>query len=425
MEGSHIGLLVILLILIILSSIFSATETAYSSLNGIRLKQMAKNGDKRARVAYSNWKNFTAVITTILIGNNIVNILATSIATSLFTGIFSGAKGVAIATAVMTITILIFGEIIPKILAKSSSEQFALIVGKPISWLVTIFRPISIVVEKFEESFEKKMEIEQVTATEDELLEIVSTIEHEGVLEQEERELIESVIEFDDKSVRDIMIPQDQVIFLYDNATYDQLKEVLRQHKLSRLPIISYKTAQVVGVLRVRDVLDALLREDDIVISQLMQKPVFVPQRRKLPQVLEDIQKSREHMAIVTESRNSHVFVGILTLEDVLEELVGEIYDEYDQLPHHVVEIGHHTFQIDGNVSLAQFFDEYAEEQEVPNTKARTFAAWIFELNNQKKVRKGRELAYENLEIKVLETKEGMASKIELQILSVLDDELD
>ncbi|MCH4285991.1 MULTISPECIES: hemolysin family protein [Bacillota] len=423
MDGSHIGLLILLVILIALSACFSSAETAYSSLNVIRLKQMAKSGNKKAKTAYANAKNFTAVITTILIGNNVVNILATSILTSLATELIKGAAGVAVATGVMTVLILAFGEITPKIVAKAKAENIALLMAKPLSILVTVLRPISFVVEKIEQHWEEKLQIENVTATEDELLEIVSTIEQEGVLEQEERELIESVIEFDDKNVRDIMVPRDQVVFLYDNATYDQLKTTLHDHKLSRLPVISYETTQVVGILRVRDVLDALLEGKEVVIKDLMQPPVFVTQRKKLPAVLEDIQKSREHIAIVEESQTSHVYVGIVTLEDVLEELVGEIYDEYDPLPNHVLEIGLHTFEIDGKVSLIDFFDTYVEDQDVPDTKARTFAAWIYELNNHRKVRKGREIEFENFEIKVLDTKDGMASRIELTILSYNDDE--
>lgn len=422
MDSSHIGLFLILALLIALSALFSSTETAYSSVNQIRLKQMGKNGNKRAKTAYNNTKRFTALITTILIGNNIVNILATSIATMLFTELF-GSAGVGVATGIMTLLILVFGEVAPKIIAKAKAEDCTLWMAKPMSILVTVFRPITSVVEKVEEHWEKKLDIEQVTATEDELLEIVSTIEQEGVLEQEERELIESVIEFDDKSVRDIMVPRDQVVFLYDNATFDQLKELLRDHKLSRLPILSYETTEVVGILRVRDVLDAMLSGQSVVIKDLMCEPVFVNQRKKLPDVLEEIQKSREHMAIVEESLTSHVFVGIITLEDVLEELVGEIYDEYDPLPNHVIEIGLHTFEIDGKVSLVDFFDTYVEDQEAPQTKARSFAAWVYELNHHRKVRKGREITFENFEIKVLETEDGMAARIELQILSPQEDE--
>lgn len=423
MDSSHIGLFLLLAGLLVLSALFSSTETAYSSVNQIRLKQMAKSGNKKAKTAYNNTKKFTALITTILIGNNIVNILGTSIATMLFTEMF-GSAGVGIATGVMTLLILMFGEVAPKIIAKAKAEDCTLFMATPMRILVVIFRPVSIIVEKLEQHWEKKLDIEQVTATEDELLEIVSTIEQEGVLEQEERELIESVIEFDDKSVRDIMVPRDQVVFLYDNATFDQVKKTLSEHKLSRLPILSYETTEVVGVLRVRDVLDAMLADQEIHIAELMREPVFVNQRKKLPDVLEDIQKSREHMAIVEESLTSHVFVGVITLEDVLEELVGEIYDEYDPLPNHVIEIGLHTFEIDAKVSLPDFFETYVEDQEPPETKARNFAAWVYELNHHRKVRKGREISFENFELKVLETESGMASRIELQILSPQEDEL-
>lgn len=423
MDSSHIGLFLLLAGLLVLSALFSSTETAYSSVNQIRLKQMAKNGNKKAKTAYNNTKKFTALITTILIGNNIVNILGTSIATMLFTEMFGNA-GVGIATGVMTLLILMFGEVAPKIIAKAKAEDCTLFTAKLMRWLVVLFRPITIIVEKLEQHWESKLDIEQVTATEDELLEIVSTIEQEGVLEQEERELIESVIEFDDKSVRDIMVPRDQVIFLYDNASFEQVKKTLSEHKLSRLPILSYETTEVVGVLRVRDVLDAMLANQEIKISELMREPVFVNQRKKLPDVLEDIQKSREHMAIVEESLTSHVFVGVITLEDVLEELVGEIYDEYDPLPDYVIEIGLHTFEIDAKVSLPDFFTKYVEDQDPPETKARNFAAWVYELNHHRKVRKGREMSFENFTLKVLATENGMASRIELQILSPQEDEL-
>lgn len=213
MDDSHIGLIVIVLVLlIVLSALFSSSETAYSSLNQIRLKQMAKNGDRKAKIAYNNTKRFTSLITTILIGNNLVNILATSMATSLLTSLFGGA-GIALATFFMTVLILIFGEVMPKIIAKSKAEATALHMAVPLHYLLIVLRPLTWIVESAQTHWEKKQNIENVTATEDELLEIVSTIEQEGVLEQDERELIESVIEFDDKNVRDIMIPKEDVVF--------------------------------------------------------------------------------------------------------------------------------------------------------------------------------------------------------------------
>lgn len=422
MDATTVSFVIILVILILLSASFSASETAYSSLNLIRLKQMAKAGNPKAKKAYKISKNFTEAITTILIGNNVVNILATSLTTSLFSSLF-GAYGVAIATVVMTILILLFGEIIPKILAKTYAEKMALIFARPLYILSLILKPITILIVKLQEVWEKKMNVEHITATEGELLEILSTIEQEGVLEQEEREIIESVIEFDDKLVREVMVPSEKVVFLYDDATFEDLKELLKVHKLSRIPVVASKTLAVVGIVRVRDVLDHLLIGDEIVISNLMRKPIYVPQRRRLPQVLDDIQRSREHMAIVVESLKSDRFVGIVTLEDLLEELVGEIYDEYDHVPKNVVEIGHHTFHVDGSVSIYDFFNNFVEEQQVPTTKAKTLSQWVYELNDHRKVRKNRVIEFENLTITVLETEQGMAKKLEIEVGSLVDED--
>lgn len=424
MSGQEIGFIVILIILILLSASFSAAETAFSSLNAIRLKQMAKAGDKKAKQAYKISKNFTETITTILIGNNIVNILATSLTTSLFSTLF-GAYGVAIATVVMTILILLFGEIIPKILAKSYAERMALYFAKPLSILSFVLKPITMIIVKVQTTWEKKMNVEHITATEGEFLEILSTIEQEGVLEQEEREMIESVIEFDDKLIREVMVPSEKVIFVYDYSTFADLKELLRVHKLSRIPVLDSKTLEVIGIIRVRDVLDLLLNDKVVVLADIMQKPIYISQRRRLPQVLDEIQRSREHMAVVVESMKSNRFVGIVTLEDLLEELVGEIYDEYDHIPKNVVEIGHHTFHVEGSMSLYEFFNEFIEDQAVPNTKARTVAEWILEINNGKKVRKNKVIEHENFTITILETELGMAKQIEIDVGSIsMDDEI-
>lgn len=423
MDYVHLCLIIILIILVSLSAVFSSSETAFNCVNAIRLKNLGKEGNKRAALAYSIYKNQTAAITTILIGNNIVNILATAIATSLFESIFPD-FGVALATVVMTITVLIFGEITPKVFAQNKPEEVCMKTARFMHILIKIFKPLSLLVVKVQEAWESKSGIENVTATEDELLEIVNTIEHEGVLEQEERELIESVIEFDDKTIRDIMVNFENVVWLYDNATYDDLKELLMENKLSRFPIIDHKTLKVIGVLLVRDVLEALLQGEEIVITEMMKEVNYVSQWKKLPSVLEEIQKNREHMLIVVESNKSENFVGIVTLEDLLEELVGEIYDEYDELPKHVVEYGHHTFEIEGKVSLKNFFKEYLEDETMPDTNARNFSLWVYELAGDKKVRKGKVLNYANYKIKVLETIDGFARKIEL-VVNTAEEELD
>lgn len=422
MDSHELIMSIVLIVLIILSAMFSSTETAYSSVNGIRLKNMAKEGNVRAAVAYDVYKQGTAAITTILIGNNIVNILATAIATDLFMNIV-GPAGVAVATAVMTILILVFGEITPKVVAKSRPENVAMMMGRIMKVLLFVFRPFTKVVVGAQSKWEAKSDVNIVTATENELLEIVNTIEQEGELEQDERELIENVIEFDDTSIRDVMVMRDNVIWIYDNATYEELTAMMAKYKLSRFPVISHETLKVVGVVHVRDVFDALLNNTKVNIVDIMSDPMFVSQRKKLPEAMQEIQKTRVHMAIVTESAKIDNFVGIVTLEDIIEELVGEIYDEFDTLPAHVIEIGLHTYEVEGQVNLTQFFDQYLEDLEVPPTKAKTIAQWIYELNADKKVRKGREIEYENFEIKVLETSQGYATRAEITVYTPEEDD--
>ncbi len=414
MDSPQIGLWLLLCVLITLSALFSATETAITSLNFIRIKQFAKNGDTRAMFLQECNTKLTQCITSILIANNLVNILASGIATALLTKMF-GVYGVAYATIIMTILILIFGEISPKIIARQYPETTALRLVIVLKIILFIFYPITVIVGKLQDKYIKIEE--SVTATESELLEIVSTIEQEGVLQQEERELIENVIEFNDTTIKDIMVKKEDVVFIYDNVTYSQLREILKKEKYSRIPVISYQTKQVIGILKSKDVFDCLLDNQSISVKKLMKKPIFVSQRKKLPEVLESIQKSREHIAVVVENLKNNQYVGIITLEDILEELVGEIYDEHDAIPKDVIEIGNHTFLIQGEVQLKQFFSKYTECI-LPDTESRNFSEWIYELAGNKKVRKNKEIIYENLFITVLETKEGKATKLELEINS-------
>lgn len=413
MDSSQIGLLLVLGVLITLSALFSASETAITSVNVIRIKQLAKSGNKKAEFIYECYEKSTRVITSLLIANNIVNIVASALTTALFTTWF-GVYGVAYATLIMTILILAFGEIVPKIIARQYSEEVAISLYLIIKIVLIICYPLAVLVEKIQQRFIKPSE--NVTATEDELLEIVSTIEQEGVLEQEERELIENVIEFNDTTIKDIMVKKEDVIFIYDNASYSTLREVLKNEKYSRLPVLSYETNQVVGILNTKDVVDYLLYNEPIIISKIMKKPIFVSKRKKLPEVLESIQKSREHIAIVVDNFKSNQYVGIITLEDILEELVGEIYDEHDHLPKDVVEIGNHTYLIIGTQSIKEFFEKYDSLENLPKTNARDFSEWVYELVNEKKVRKNKEIEYEHFHITVLETKDGYATKIELEI---------
>ncbi len=403
-----------------MSALFSAIETAFSSANQIRIKQMGLNGNKRAIKAYYLIKDFTSVITAVLICNNIFNILATSIATFVLAQYFNE-MGVVIATVVMTIVIVAFTEITPKLMAKEKAENIAVALTPFILIIVKMLSPIIKVAVKVEDHF---AEDEEVTATEEELIQIVHTIEQEGVLDQDERELIESAINFDDKTVREIMKPRIDVVFLFNDATEDEILEVIKTHKYSRIPIVDHEKLHVIGIIRERDVLECLINDQPVNIDNLMRNVISLSQRTKLAEVLEQLQKSREHLAIVVENKSNNNFVGIVTLEDVLEELVGEIYDEYDDLPNYVIEIGHHTYHIKGSVPIRQFFDKYLSE-DPPETRARNFTAWLEELAGGKKIRVDREFKYENYVMKVISVDKGKVMELELLELSKNQDDFE
>ena len=408
-------LIIIVIILIILSSLFSASETAYSSLNTIRIKKKAKNGDKKAKETYKLSMKFSNLITAILIGNNIVNITASTIMAYLFAKYF-GAVGILYATIILTIIIIVFGEVIPKVIAKENAEATAIFMVKPLKTLIFITKPIGNLVQCLEKHYTKKDK--KVTATEDELLEIVQTIEFEGVLNQVERELIESAIEFDDKVASDVMTKKLDVVFIYEDDNIDTVKDVLREYRYSRIPVVDRKTGKVVGVIREADVLDTVLSGEEISIKKLLKEAIYITSRKKLPVVLSHIQKSRAHMAIVVDNYKTLEFLGIVTLEDVLEEIVGEIYDEYDDVPNNIVEIGHHSYEVDPNVKIKEFFKKYVKDVKLPKTKMQTFTGWLKELNNEKQIWLNDIFKYENIIMKVSDIKDGNIYKLDIDILS-------
>lgn len=400
----------ILIILIGISALCSMTETALSSVSIIRVKAKAKKGDKKSIKVYRLVKKYSETVTTILIFNNIVNILSTSLATYIFSKSL-GSSGVAYATIIMTIVILMFGEITPKIFGKNNALDIMYKVTPIFTVLVNIMFPITKLVQKFENKFNKNEK--KITATEDELLEIVQTIEYEGVLNQGESELIQNAVSFDDKRVSSVMLKKEDVIFLYDDASEQTIRDIISSQKYSRIPVICRNTNKVIGIVHEGDLIDDILNNKKISIQSLIKDVIYITPGRKLSYALDKIQKSRMHMAIVVDNSEDHNFLGIVTLEDIIEELVGEIYDEYDDLPQNVVEIGLHTFQINPNIEVKYFFNNYLENMEVPNIKSKTFVGWLKELDSNK-IKKNAEFQYKNIKMKILSIDAGNPTKIEL-----------
>lgn len=413
--------IIVLIILISISALCSMTETAISSVNIIRVKAKAKKGDKCAKRVYKLSKKYSETLTTILVFNNVVNILSTSLATYIFSK-HLGSSGVAYATVIMTILILMFGEITPKIIAKQNSEKVMYKVAPVFEVLVKILFPITKLVQVFENKFSKDKK--KITATEDELLEIVQTIEFEGVLNQGESELIQNAVSFDDKKVSSVMLKKEDVIYLFDTSDSKTIKDTILNQKYSRIPIVCKNTNKVIGVIHEGDLIDDILSGKTISVQSLLKDVIYVTPNKKLSYALEKIQKSRMHMAIVVDNNEDHNFLGIITLEDIIEELVGEIYDEYDDLPANVLEIGLHTFHINPNIEVKYFFNNYLENMEIPLIKSKTFVGWVKELSSNNKIRKNQEFEYKNIKMKVLSVDAGNPTKIELTFTSSYDDEI-
>lgn len=417
MDAQILIYIIILIILIALSAVFSSTETALSSINVIKLrKQAIKN--KRAKKAYKLTQNYSKALTTILVFNNIVNTASAAIATFLFSK-YLGEIGVLYATIIMTVLVLIFGEISPKIIAKENSEKVLLMVAPSICFLVIVLTPITYLVARLERMFMKNKK-KGVTASESELLDIVQTIEFEGVLNQDERELIENAIKFDDKRVRDIMLGREEVICIDINASSNTIKEIIKNYKYSRIPIIDSKNDEIVGILHESDVVELLVDNKPINLKKIMRPVLYLYHGRRLPLALEKMQKERVHMAIVVDKLETKNFIGIVTLEDIIEQLVGEIYDEYDDLPKYVVEVGLHSYEVDPNISVKKFIDEYLDNTNLPQSKAKTFIGFIKELKPEG-VRQGEELVYDNIKIKIDKIENGVITSLDITEFSKFD----
>jgi CBS domain containing-hemolysin-like protein len=348
---------ILLVILIALSAFFSASETAYTTVNKIRLQNYVDAGSKKAKTALFIAENYDRTLTTILIGNNIVNIGASSIATLLFVKLF-GPSGAAISTAVMTILILIFGEVLPKSFAKESSEKFALAFSRPLRILMTLFWPVVflfIQLKKVAKHISPIKEEETPTVTEQELKFIVESIEDEGVLEKQESELVQHALEFDEKTVQEVLTPRvDMTTLDIEDDLQTNIGLVLTE-RFSRIPVCRGTSDRIIGILHTKDLLEALVRGDAIDLASMVQPAFFVYKTKKLSSLLADFKRNKTHVAIVTDDYGGTV--GMVTMEDLLEELVGDIWDEDEEIIRDFVRIDSQHFLISGDLTIRELFD--------------------------------------------------------------------
>ena len=351
--------IVIIIICIIFSAFFSASETAYTSVNKIKLKTQADDGDKKAQAVLKVIGNYDRLISTILIGNNIVNILSASLATILFVKAFSD-NGSWISTIVMTILILIFGEVCPKGFAKNHSEGIAKFVNPIIKVIIYILFPLSWLLEQlsklFNKIFRKKAEPEAIS--EDELLTIIDEIEDEGIIKPYEKDLITSAIKFDDIEVKDIVTPRKDIVGISSDDTVHDIINKFEESKYTRLPVYNESKDNIIGILHIKDFYSYILsnKNEKFNIFNVMQKPLFISKDTRISTIFKIFKEKGKHMAIVLDQFDSTL--GLITLEDIIEELVGEIFDESDEMEESIKLIGDDEYSMSGNELLEKVFEE-------------------------------------------------------------------
>ncbi len=371
---------IIIIILVFLSAFFSAAETAFTSANRIRLKYMHEEGSKGAGCALKVIEKYDKCLTTILVGNNIVNIGTSSLATLLCVNLF-GDRGPVIATAATTIIVLIFGEITPKTIAKGNAEAMSIFFGRILSGLMFILTPISAVFLLIQKGatrlFNKKSE---VTVTEQELMHIIDEIEDEGVLEAQESALVRNALEFDETTAEQIMQPRVNVVGvdLYDSN--EEIMELFKSEAYTRLPVYEKSLDHIVGVISYRDFTQKMMEDPHFSLSEIISDIMYIPSLMHISELLKRMQKEKEHIAVVVDQYGGTA--GIVTMEDVLEELVGEIWDENDEVFMPVRFLSDNTFIVSGEVSKVDF-NSYFESRDMDyeiNGDFNTVGGWVFEL---------------------------------------------
>ena len=412
-----------IVVFILFSAVFSASEIASAKSNKLRFEAAAEKGDKTAKVVCAINKNYVRSLSTILAGNNFVNIAASSVATVLFIGWF-GASGEGIASVVITILLLIFGETCPKILAAGAPDVFIRLFAWPLRICMILFFPVIWVVEKFVDFLSPlwtpKESAPQVTP--EELVEIVEDIEDEGVFTEDESELIRSAIEFADTTAHEILTPRIDMIAI-DIDEFDPQRDLTEELlRYSRVPVYQETVDNVIGILPTRALMQAIADgRENVNIRELMRKPLFVHMTCPISTIIDEFKASHIQMAVVVDEFGG--VMGIVTLEDIMEEIVGNIYDEMDQPEIEIEQKTETSFVVDGSMNIYDMFDEVGYEPSPEfETEYVTVGGWATEILD-KFPETGDEFTFDNLHCKVLDAQAMRVEQVQIDVLPVEEEE--
>lgn len=404
---------VIILILLFLSACFSGSETAFATVSRIRLKNNAKNGDKKAKSALKVADNYDSVLTAILIGNNIVNILMSSIGTVIATSMF-GASGVAVATAIITVIVLIFGEIVPKTIGKNRSEQISYIFAKPL-WLWTmLMTPVVWVFNKLSKLLTPKDE--KPSVTEDELKSMIDEIQEEGVLEEHESDLVQNALDFDETTVMEICVPRVNIVAIEKDTPIDKIKKTFLTQNFSRLPVYEKNKDNIIGIITFKDFFRNL-ENGGKDISGIISDIIRISELQTVSEAFHKMQEEREHFAVVLDQYGGTR--GIVTLEDILEELVGEIYDESDVESPELIRLRDNMYRVSGSMRTSDLLEKLnINDKTAASCSAVTVGGLIIELLGHIP-RYGESIKCGRMRFRVIEVQDHSVKKLLLRIENI------
>ena len=367
------GQITLIVILIIFSAYFSATETAFTSVNRIRLKSLAGDGNKKAEKVLALSEKYDKLLTTILIGNNIVNIWMTAIATSICIWLY-GSHGATVATIAITVIVLIFGEITPKNIAKEKSEGFSMFSAPFIGFLMSVLTPFTYIFSKWKQLISKLFNIKgEETITDDEILTMVEEAETGGSLDENRSELIQNAIEFDELTAEDVMTPRPDMVAVDTEISNEELAQLFRDTGYTRLPVYEEDIDRIIGVINQKDFHNHIVGTDKKIMDYII-PVVFVAETIKIFDLLRKMQQLKTHMAIVIDEYGGTE--GLVTMEDIIEELVGEIYDEHDVVINkEILPLQNGSYRVQASANVEKIFDYLGIDEEIQ--EVNTINGWV------------------------------------------------
>ena len=409
MNPDLIPSIVAMLICVILSGYFSATETAFSSVNKTRLKAMAEKGEKRAELTYKLAEDYDKLISTILIGNNVVNIALASIGTLFFVELL-GDNGATVSTAVITVVVLIFGEITPKSIAKDFPEKFAMFSAPMINVLIVLLTPLNFIFGLWKKLVGLIVKSEEDAGmSQEELLLLVDEVQQDGAIDESEGELLRNAIEFGDLEARDILTHRVDLEAVPTDATKEEVAALFTESRFSRLLVYEDSIDKIVGVIHQKDfytgtgIVSAPLKD-------IMTEPLYIHQTEKVDDLLQLLRSNKSHMAIVIDEYGGTM--GIVTMEDILEELVGEIWDEHDEIEEPIQKIDDNTYILDGSVTLDDFCDQFDVKSDSDSV---SLGGWVMD-QMECIPDEGDSFQYENLTVTVSKTDDHRVESVTVTV---------